>query len=76
MNILAAVGSSSGIEAMIACRFQQGYCRHNPRKMVRTWAEKETRNLHRLHRAGVACPQPIYHKDHVVVMSFIGENGW
>lgn len=56
-------------------RFQQGYCRHNPRKMVRTWAEKETRNLHRLYRAGVACPQPVHHKDHIVVMSFIGENG-
>lgn len=56
-------------------RFQQGYCRRNPRKMVRTWAEKETRNLHRLYRAGVACPQPVYHKDHIVVMSFIGENG-
>jgi len=57
------------------CRFQQGYCRHNPRKMVRTWAEKETRNLHRLCRAGVACPEPVYHKDHIVVMSFIGEHG-
>jgi len=60
---------------LIVRRFQQGYCRHNPRKMVRTWAEKETRNLHRLYRAGVACPQPVYHKEHIVVMSFIGENG-
>jgi len=56
-------------------RFQQGYCRHNPRKMVRTWAEKETRNLRRLCRAGVLCPEPVYHKDHIVVMSFIGEHG-
>lgn len=24
-------------------RFRSGYCRHNPRKMVRTWAEKEMR---------------------------------
>ena len=29
-------------------RFRHGYCRHNPRKMVRTWAEKEFRNLSRL----------------------------
>lgn len=29
-------------------RFRHGYCRHNPRKMVRTWAEKEFRNLTRL----------------------------
>ncbi len=28
-------------------RFRHGYCRSNPRKMVRTWAEKEMRNLTR-----------------------------
>ncbi len=28
-------------------RFRHGYCRSNPRKMVRTWAEKEFRNLSR-----------------------------
>ena len=27
------------------CRFRHGYCKGNPRKMVRTWAEKEMRNL-------------------------------
>ncbi len=26
-------------------RFRNGYCRSNPRKMVKTWAEKEMRNL-------------------------------
>jgi RIO kinase 1 len=26
-------------------RFRKGYARHNPRKMVRLWAEKEMRNL-------------------------------
>ena len=26
-------------------RFRFGYCKHNPRKMVKTWAEKEMRNL-------------------------------
>jgi serine/threonine-protein kinase RIO1 len=26
-------------------RYRKGYCRHNPRKMVATWAEKEMRNL-------------------------------
>ena len=26
-------------------RFRQGYGKKNPRKMVRTWAEKEMRNL-------------------------------
>ena len=29
-------------------RFRHGYARHNPRKMVRLWAEKEMRNLSQL----------------------------
>jgi RIO kinase 1 len=28
-------------------RFRRGYAKHNPRKMVRLWAEKEYRNLTR-----------------------------
>jgi RIO kinase 1 len=28
-------------------RFRQGYSKHNPRKMVQVWAEKEMRNLKR-----------------------------
>ncbi|XP_065843269.1 serine/threonine-protein kinase RIO1-like [Oscarella lobularis] len=57
-------------------RFRHGYSRHNPRKMVRTWAEKEMRNLTRLHTAGILCPTPILLRSHVLVMSFIGSNGW
>ncbi|CAF0865595.1 unnamed protein product [Adineta ricciae] len=57
-------------------RFRHGYSRHNPRKMVRLWAEKEYRNLSRLHSNGVPCPKPIALKNHVLVMEFIGENGW
>ena len=57
-------------------RFRHGYCKSNPRKMVRTWAEKEMRNLKRLHVAGVPCPQPYLLKQHVLVMDFLGEDGW
>ncbi|XP_071964522.1 serine/threonine-protein kinase RIO1-like [Antedon mediterranea] len=57
-------------------RFRHGYCKHNPRKMVRTWAEKEMRNLTRLHNAGVNCPQPVILRSHVLVMEFIGIDGW
>ncbi|KAH3734195.1 serine/threonine-protein kinase RIO1-like [Dreissena polymorpha] len=57
-------------------RFRHGYCKHNPRKMVRTWAEKEMRNLTRLHQAGVPCPEPILLRSHVLVMDFIGTEGW
>lgn len=57
-------------------RFRHGYCKHNPRKMVKTWAEKEMRNLIRLHQAGIPCPEPIILRSHVLVMQFIGKNGW
>ncbi|XP_011405349.1 PREDICTED: serine/threonine-protein kinase RIO1-like isoform X1 [Amphimedon queenslandica] len=57
-------------------RFRHGYSRHNPRKMVRLWAEKEMRNLSRLHQNGIACPRPIILRGHVLVMSFLGSGGW
>lgn len=57
-------------------RFRHGYCKHNPRKMVKTWAEKEMRNLTRMHQAGIPCPEPIILRSHVLVMDFIGTDGW
>lgn len=57
-------------------RFRHGYCRHNPRKMVRTWAEKEMRNLVRMHSNGINVPEPILLRSHVLVMKFIGKDGW
>ncbi|XP_057474914.1 uncharacterized protein LOC130763009 [Actinidia eriantha] len=57
-------------------RFRHGYCKHNPRKMVKTWAEKEMRNLIRLKAAGIRCPTPILLRLHVLVMEFIGTAGW
>lgn len=57
-------------------RFRNGYCKSNPRKMVRTWAEKEMRNLVRLHNAKLNVPEPIILRSHVLVMSFMGDQGW
>ncbi|KAF6161466.1 hypothetical protein GIB67_009345 [Kingdonia uniflora] len=57
-------------------RFRHGYCKHNPRKMVKTWAEKEMRNLQRLKAAGIRCPTTIRLQHHVLVMEFIGKSGW
>jgi RIO kinase 1 len=57
-------------------RFRHGYCKSNPRKMVRTWAEKEMRNLCRMHKNGLPVPTPILLKSHVLLMSFIGTNGF
>ncbi|XP_069469575.1 serine/threonine-protein kinase RIO1 [Ambystoma mexicanum] len=55
-------------------RFRHGYCKGNPRKMVKTWAEKEMRNLIRLNTAAIPCPEPIMLKSHVLLMGFIGKN--
>ncbi|XP_063221197.1 serine/threonine-protein kinase RIO1 isoform X2 [Bacillus rossius redtenbacheri] len=57
-------------------RFRRGYCRHNPRKMVRTWAEKEMRNLVRMFAAGLPVPEPVLLRSHVLLMGFIGKDGW
>lgn len=57
-------------------RFRNGYCRHNPRKMVRTWAEKEMRNLVRMQNAGMNVPTPVLLRSHVLLMTFCGKDGW
>ena len=40
------------------------------------WAEKEWRNLTRARRAGLPAPTPFEQKEHVLVMSFVGADGW
>lgn len=55
-------------------RFQR-FCKSNPRKMVKMWAEKEMRNLARIHAAGIPCPKPVQLRLHVLVMEFLGIGG-
>ncbi|KAL3660913.1 hypothetical protein V7S43_013930 [Phytophthora oleae] len=57
-------------------RFRHGYSKSNPRKMVKLWAEKEMRNLRRLRDADIFCPAPILLRSHVLLMDFIGRDGW
>ncbi|EFY87607.1 Serine/threonine-protein kinase rio1 [Metarhizium acridum] len=58
-------------------RFKGGFDKGNNRKMVKLWAEKEYRNLRRIHAAGIPCPEPITLKLHVLVMGFLGDKkGW
>ena len=57
-------------------RFRNGYCRKNPRKMVKLWAEKEMRNLKRLQAAKIPSPNPVFIKNNVLVMEFLGSGGW
>uniref|UniRef100_A0A1I7TKT7 Serine/threonine-protein kinase RIO1 n=1 Tax=Caenorhabditis tropicalis TaxID=1561998 RepID=A0A1I7TKT7_9PELO len=57
-------------------RYRHGYCKSNPRKMVAVWAEKEMRNLARMHEVGLPVPKPHMLKGHVLVMDFLGRDGW
>eukprot|EP01134_Creolimax_fragrantissima_P000086 CFRG0086T1 len=57
-------------------RFRKGYCASNPRKMVKLWAEKEMRNYIRLYQAGIPSPKMIMLRQHVLVMEFLGKDGW
>jgi RIO kinase 1 len=58
-------------------RFRGGYNKSDNRAMVKVWAEKEFRNLRILHSASIPCPEPLYLRNHVLVMSFLGnKKGW
>lgn len=54
-------------------RFRHGYSKNNNRAMVKVWAEKEMRNLKRIHAAGIPCPEPVHLRLHVLVMGFLGD---
>jgi len=57
-------------------RHVAGLSHQNPRKVVRAWADREMRNLIRARRAGINCPYPVRVVDNVVLMEFIGKDGW
>ena len=57
-------------------RWRKGYCKSNPRKMVKVWAEKEMRNYRRIYQSGIPCPRPILLKTNILVMEFLGSEGW
>lgn len=53
-------------------RFRNSRSQHNPRKMIKIWAEKEFRNLRRIHQSGVIpAPKPVEVKNNVLVMEFL-----
>eukprot|EP01128_Nolandella_sp_AFSM9_P003740 TRINITY_DN1634_c0_g1_i2.p1 TRINITY_DN1634_c0_g1~~TRINITY_DN1634_c0_g1_i2.p1 ORF type:complete len:508 (-),score=116.77 TRINITY_DN1634_c0_g1_i2:139-1662(-) len=57
-------------------RFRHQLTHLHPMKMVKLWAEKELRNLKRLHAAKIPCPIPYFVRQNVIVMSFIGVDGF
>ncbi|KAL1506710.1 hypothetical protein ABEB36_006023 [Hypothenemus hampei] len=57
-------------------RYRHRYNKSNPRQSIPTWTEKEFRNLKRLNAHGIRSPKCLFTKYDVVVMTFIGDNGW
>eukprot|EP00730_Choanoeca_flexa_P017058 TRINITY_DN8165_c0_g1_i1.p1 TRINITY_DN8165_c0_g1~~TRINITY_DN8165_c0_g1_i1.p1 ORF type:complete len:702 (+),score=202.80 TRINITY_DN8165_c0_g1_i1:85-2190(+) len=53
-------------------RYEHRVGRQHARKLVKVWAEKEMANLKRMEREGLACPKVIMQRQHVLVMSLIG----
>lgn len=56
-------------------RYESRVGRLSARKLVVLWAEKEAANLVRMERAGLRCPRVVIQHKHVLVMSFIGDDG-
>ncbi len=46
------------------------------RKLIYEWTRKEFRNLKRLKEVGVRVPKPIAFQGNILVMEFLGENGY
>jgi len=53
-------------------RYAGRITKHNPRKLIKLWAEKETTNLKRMKSAGIPCPEVFFFQDHVIILSLIG----
>jgi RIO kinase 1 len=45
---------------------------HNISKIIFLWASKEFKNLKRAYSAGLRVPKPIYVKDNILIMEYIG----
>jgi RIO kinase 1 len=54
-------------------RFRSGLKKSDNRAMVKVWAEKEMRNLKRIHASRIPCPEPLYLRRHVLGMSLVGD---
>lgn len=57
-------------------RFDLHFHKKSARRQIALWSEKEYRNLCRAARCTLAVPQPVGFKEHVLVMEFIGKDGW
>merc|ERR1719341_2870601 len=56
-------------------RFKDRFSKQNPRKVIHMWAEKEMHNLVKMAKGGLRVPEVVVLKKHVLVMSFLGQDG-
>jgi len=47
----------------------------NRRKLLSAWAQKEYRNLVRMHKTGASVPRPVEQRENIIVMEFLGSEG-
>ena len=50
--------------------------RRDHRSLIYNWSKKEFRNLQRMAEADICVPKPIVHRKNILIMEFIGENGY
>ncbi|CAI5723560.1 unnamed protein product [Peronospora effusa] len=57
-------------------RFDLNFQRKDQRRQIKAWTDKEYRNLCRAAKHNIRAPTPVVCKEHVLVMQFIGADGW
>ena len=65
-----------------SAKWMKNYIKGDPRfkksgtstdKVIFIWCQKEYRNLRQISKAEIPCPQPLYFRDNILLMSYIGE---
>ncbi|RLN77043.1 hypothetical protein BBJ28_00008450 [Nothophytophthora sp. Chile5] len=57
-------------------RFDLNFQKKDLRRQIKSWTEKEYRNLCRAAKSQIRAPKPVVCKEHVLVMQFLGAEGW
>ncbi|KAG1689725.1 hypothetical protein DVH05_001931 [Phytophthora capsici] len=57
-------------------RFDLNFQKKDQRRQIKAWTDKEYRNLCRAAKCSIRAPAPIVCKEHVLVMQFVGADGW
>ncbi|KAG7395509.1 Serine/threonine-protein kinase RIO3 [Phytophthora boehmeriae] len=57
-------------------RFDLNFQKKDLRRQIKSWTDKEYRNLCRATKCNIRAPTPVVCKEHVLVMQFVGADGW